>query len=727
MAKHALFASRATRQFGFALVCALSVASAAPGEEPLPPHALARLGTYQFHHGPGVSAVISHDGTRIASVSGGGFRYATDEEKDAHECVVLWDAATGERVRELQVPRAPAWAPRFSSDGKRLAVSYGLGKDKSGIALFDVATGKLQTRVEQSDLSFVGFSWDGQSLLCHKGNSESLVLWDLENAKQLREWKGLKGPSGWIRGREYVWRTVPSGNATFVASLVDDPPDFSKAPPGVCILPHLPRPTVLIMSDGGKDTPLYRKEFPEGALDRFVFSADGHRFAVGGEKITVHETATGKELFALDAKSTYSFALSPDGRWVVVHTGASQVRLWNLETKKLSHELFSGLAYVSSGSGAQPVFSADGKTVVLTTDSTIRVFDTATGKERLALGHRTGVTPRFSADGKTLFTTCDEFRRSWDVSALKKPILLKHEARNAREGICGNQAAAHSPDGRFFVDEVDRRLRIRDTSTGRVLHTLEDDGGSGTFGRFSSDGTRLALRRYLLERTPDGGTTIGNEEVLRLYDTKTGKKTGDIALKNRLSWVVPVFSTDGKSVGWVDRVNDVHLHDAVTGKQIRTFHSEKELSSEECTDADLLFTLDGKHLIVTAYRHDILKRPDGVAWVTLPTRVFHVASGREVSRFYTNPETTNKALKHSCAAASPDGRFLAVAEPESGTIRLLDTAGGKLRAELTGHRHGVHALVFSPDGKTLASGEDGVAYLWDVTDFGPLRGPEKKD
>jgi WD40 repeat protein len=733
MAKHDLVPPRVMRRLGFVIVCALSVAPAAPAEEPLPPRALARLGTYQFHHGPGVSAVISHDGTRIASVSWEGFRYATNKEKAAYErVVVLWDSATGERLRELQVPHAPARTLRFSSDGKRLAVGYGREEDERGIALFDVATGKLQTRIEHSDLRLVDFSWDGQSLLCHKGFMESLVLWDLENAKQLREWKRLEGPSGWIRGREYVWRMVPSANATFIASLVDEPPDYSKLPPGVFPPPHVPHPTVLIMSDGGKDKPLYRKEFPEGCLDRFVFSANGHRFATGGEKITVYETATGKELFALDAKSAYSFALSPDGRWVVVNSGASQVQLWNLETKKPSHELFSGLTYVSCWLEAEPVFSADGKTVVLTTHSTLRVFDTATGKEgkeRLSLGHRTGVTPRFSADGKTLFTTCDEFRRSWDVSALKKPTLLTHEARNAREGICGNQAAAHSPDGRFFIDEVDHRMRIRDTPTGRVLHTLEDDGWSGTFGRFSSDGARLALRRYLLKRTPDGGITTSDEpDVLRLYDTKTGKKTGDISLKNGLSWVVPVFSPDGKSIGWVDRANAVHLHDSATGKLIRTFHSEKELPNAECNDADLLFSPDGKHLIVTTYQHDILKRPDGVAWVTLPTRVFHVASGREVSRFYTNPETTNKALQHSCTACSPDGRLLAVAEPESGTVRLLDTATGKLRAEFAGHRHGVHAVAFSPDGKTLASGgEGGVVYLWDVTDLRPPRGPEKKD
>ena len=116
------------------------------------------------------------------------------------------------------------------------------------------------------------------------------------------------------------------------------------------------------------------------------------------------------------------------------------------------------------------------------------------------------------------------------------------------------------------------------------------------------------------------------------------------------------------------------------------------------------------------YLHDILRKPNGEKWYTLPTRVFRVADGREIGRFNSNPDTTNRALRHACAACSPDGRLLALAEPESPTISLMEIASGKVRADLTKHHHGVHGLAFAADGKTLASGgEDTATVRWDVT------------
>lgn len=70
-------------------------------------------------------------------------------------------------------------------------------------------------------------------------------------------------------------------------------------------------------------------------------------------------------------------------------------------------------------------------------------------------------------------------------------------------------------------------------------------------------------------------------------------------------------------------------------------------------------------------------------------------------------------------AFSPDGKTIAsgdayVARP--GKVILWDAQTGKLKQMLKGHDGNVTSVAFSPDGKTLASGSaDETVKLWDVS------------
>jgi WD40 repeat protein len=69
---------------------------------------------------------------------------------------------------------------------------------------------------------------------------------------------------------------------------------------------------------------------------------------------------------------------------------------------------------------------------------------------------------------------------------------------------------------------------------------------------------------------------------------------------------------------------------------------------------------------------------------------------------------------------SPDGRTLAAADDRA--VQLWDVATGKRMARLEGHEGKVKCLAYAPDGKCLASGSyDRTVRLWDVAGHPPKK------
>src|SRR5262249_4899001 len=95
--------------------------------DPLPPHALARMGTQRLRHQAFrnyISSVAFSPTGKVLATCGS-------------EVICLWDPATGRLLRRLE--RQYVNTLCFSPDGKRLAV---VGGGRGTVRFLDVATGK---------------------------------------------------------------------------------------------------------------------------------------------------------------------------------------------------------------------------------------------------------------------------------------------------------------------------------------------------------------------------------------------------------------------------------------------------------------------------------------------------------------------------------------------------------------------------------------------------------
>ena len=193
--------------------------------------------------------------------------------------------------------------------------------------------------------------------------------------------------------------------------------------------------------------------------------------------------------------------------------------------------------------------------------------------------------------------------------------------------------------------------------------------------------------------SPDGNwfavaTTIG----IWMYDAKTGTEIS-LLKGDRQNVKGVMFSVDGSTLIGAVSGGKIVQWDADTGELQTIFFHEKNKYSSVLLSAD---------------------RPEMVGVSRAQNKIVHLRFNErsapkpiEIKSINFDFEDTHSPV----IGLSPDGRFLALAVSKHRSkrktpIHLWDTSNSKLLFTLSGHERSIQSLAFSPDSKTLASGDN---------------------
>ena len=589
----------------------------------------------------------------------------------------------------------------FSSDGETLISAGGRGLSNrftDSIRLWDVNTGQNKQILTGpgNGVSSIALSPNGQ-ILASGNHDYTICLWDVDTATHIATFEEHKS---------YVSSVAFSPDGKTLASGSGN---------NTIRLWNANTGELIKILKGHKDY-----------VNSVAFSPDGQTLASGSEDDTIRlwNANTGELIETLKGHRYQSVAFSPDGQILASGSVDDTIRLWNANTGELIKILKGHKDYVNS-----VAFSPDGQTLASgSIDGTIRLWNVNTGEPLNTLeghkdreGHKHRVySVAFSPDGKTLasggsISTSRGWKGTiglWDlVSSQHKYSIFRHHATDL----------AFSPDGQTLASGGDRVI-LWDPITRHQKQVLNTAGDRIAF---SPDGQILAF-----------GNSTG---PIHLWDPNTGKLQDTFTLPtytNNPRINSFVFSPDGQTL-------------ASVGDGITLWNVNKgwEKAWRRFSGRALSFSPDGQILATTSgnaptrlwdantlqHKYNLDRGDDANSIAFSPDG--RTIAGNSGDRIYLWDAKTGQMKKisdnpnnwyTSDIVYSPDGQTIVTRAAQAGfsTINLWDANTGQYKTTLTG-THVANAsrfidstgIVFSPDGRTIASGgEDSIILLWKLPD-----------
>lgn len=608
--------------------------------QPLPPDAIARVGTSQFvHRGLMLGGRMEIMG--FARMNGN---------------IVFINQAGGET------------AMRFSPDGK-FFVTY----TTQGVRVWDPASGRLLFRNQGSivrdvffhpkngTIYFVGakpncWGWD-------PAKNEIIQLWDKEGADVVT---GAITPNG---------MQIALGNLEKLLLLdldkQDEPRAVWKSDQGFSgSMTFSPDGKYLALANANNIRLIDCKHWRQArsyAMQRVLtvaFRPDSKAFAAvgnGGLKMFHTEFEEDWPDFGVVNDAMPPMLLAADGKSLIggrtTDKGLHMAR-WDINTGKEISLVRIHDEYIVS------CIDPTHKRIAIFEGNNIRMLDAATGKNELSTQPYPRMTSPTFADpaGKLLgCVTDDNAITFWDTDTGK----LKYERRciNANE-----KAIAISPRGKWIT------AWANDERTDFILIEAE----SGNLLWQTSRGQQVAMARALTFSPDDRFLLELGPSDLLVWDPKTGKNR-KYPFRHQLLDYNLGCSPDGRLL-----LIDVQLHEIATGEVRHRFTESPRAHA---------FSPDNKHLA--------LIKQTGLEIDVVAIGTYHV------------PLQLSVGVELNSVAFSADSRSIAAGDTD-GFIHIWD-ADGTYRHRFGGHSEAVIGLIFSQDGRRLAStSEDRTSIVWDL-------------